>query len=185
MGVRLAAPASACPPAMPDSTASDALKIAEVALDAISSSAEPACGQTIVGVAFGFGGGGNAKWACIILEAAHAITQVAYSIVDVVQQGAQGQWYVDSVSCLAQRVDAVILTQATQSGNLTELAEAIQAVKSDVAASGRAVREEMAAQHDVLTSTMASHGREMREHFLDVMLLLTTPQGQRAGFPAK
>lgn len=185
LGVRLAAPAAVCPPPAPDSTASDALKIAEVALDAISSSAEPACGQTIVGVAFGFGGGGNTKWACLILEAAHAITQVAYSIVDVVQQGNQGQWYVDSVSCLSQRLDAVTLAQAAQSGDLAAVAEAVQAVKRDVAASEQAIRLDVAARHEALTGTMAAHGKEMREHFLDVMLLLSTPQGQRAGFPVK
>ena len=181
---RLAA-ATSCPPAAPDSVAADVLRITEATLDAIATSAEPACGQTVVGVAFGFGGGGNTKWACIILDAAHAIAQIAFSIVDVVQQGHQGQWYVDSVTCLKDRLEAISLTQAAQTGDLNTIADSIRDVRTDVAAAQLAIRQDMTSQHQELTLSMAAHGKEMREYLVEVMLLLSTPQGQRSGFPAK
>lgn len=184
-GIRLAAPAVACPPGAPDSSFVDFFKRAEAVLEGIDMLAAPLCAQVFVAVVLGNGGGGNGMMACTIIAGAHAVAKFALSNEEVKYQAAQTQWQVDSVSCLAQRLDAVILTQAAQSGDLAALADAIQGVKSDVAASEHAVRLDMAAKHDALTSTMASHGREMRGHFLDLVLLLTTPQGQRTGFPAK
>jgi hypothetical protein len=121
--------------------------------------------QTVVGVAFGFGGGGNACSLGLIVATAAGIVEQAYIAVDAIVSEKQGELQDNTFLCLQEAVSN------------------IKAVDGKVDASAAKTQEEIKSAKEELSGQMEVFKQEMKDKLEQAIVLLNTPQGQRPGFP--
>lgn len=180
----LAAAADPCadvsqPPAALETTAR-VLKIADIALEGAAKIADKLCGQTVVAVAvaagFGGGGGGNTSAVCTVIETASAIASGASTVVEIALEFLRDDMQAATFACLQDTISKVGKVQTTveESGAalLQEIADARAALEAQTAAAEQRVRSDIEAAR-----------AEWRAQYLDLVLLLSTPQGLRPDFP--
>ncbi len=162
-------------------TASKVLKIADIALAGAAKIADKLCGQTVVAVAvaagFGGGGGGNTSAVCTVIETASAVASGASTVVEIALEFLRDDMQAATFACLQDTIAKVGKVQTTVEENgaalLQEIADARAALEARTAAAEQRVRSDIEAAR-----------AEWRAQYLDLILLLSTPQGLRPDFPA-
>lgn len=147
--------------------------IAKNALDVAHDLAEHACGETLVA----FGEGGNTKLACVALSLVHI---AAISTVDLFDFADADSTYWNAK---AGNMNAQLALQASnQIGNIAAGTSGdVSAIKAEVDALSLYVNSTLTPDLNKILANQAT----ILANQATIMQLLSTPQGQRTGFPAK
>jgi hypothetical protein len=155
-------------------------KLALNALDVLHDVFEHTCGQTLVA----FGEGGNAKLACVALSLAHIAMISTVDVFDFADADLT-YWNAKAGNINAQRAlqasDAIGQIAAGTSGDVT-------AIKNEVDALSFYVSSTLTPDLNKVLATQATilaNQSTILANQATIMQLLSTPQGQRPGFPTK
>jgi hypothetical protein len=140
------------------------LRVASALARAIYNAVESSTRQTVVGVAFGFGGGGNTSAVGFFVATVAGIAEQGYIAVDAIVSEKQSELQGNTFSCLQEAVSG------------------IAAVDGKVDASATMTQEKIIEAKEELSEQMAEFKQEMRTMLDNAISLLNTPQGQRADF---
>lgn len=146
--------------------------IAKNALDVVHDVAEHACGETLVAL----GEGGNTKLACVALSLAHIAAISAVDLFDFADADST-YWNAKAGNMNAQ----LALQASNQIGNIaTGTSGDVTAIKAEVDALSLYVNSTLTPDLNKILANQAT----ILANQTTILQLLTTPQGQRAGFPA-
>lgn len=147
--------------------------LAKNALDVVHDAAEHACGETLVA----FGTGGNTKLACIALSLTHIAAIIAVDLFDFADADST-YWNAKAGNMNAQ----LALQAGNQIGNIAAgTAGDVTAIKAGVDALSLYVNSTLTPDLNKILANQAT----ILANQATIMQLLSTPQGQRPGFPAK
>lgn len=143
---------------------SHVLRVASALAGAIYNQVASSTRQTIVGVAFGFGGGGNASALGLFVATVAGIADQAHIAVDAIVSEKRDELQDNTFACLQEAV--------------TDIA----AVDGKVDASAMQTQAEIRAAKEELAGQMAEFELKMQVMLDNAITLLNTPQGQRPDF---
>jgi hypothetical protein len=162
------------------------LKQISVGLRGIADIAERGCDQT--------GAGFNCATCCVVLEGAASVAAVTVETVDGIHKLIR--WGVDSTtqSCLSAvsadlqetkaKLTAVTASASSNGNQLADVVQDINTVKNDVVTLQTSVNE-LNTQVGNIQQQLNALSESMQNGFNILNTMVSTPQGQRPGFPNK